>query len=222
MLPGLELLPLDGPLPECADDALERAVRDAGYGVVAGVDEVGRGCLAGPVVAAAAILPAGFVLEGLTDSKKMSLEARTAADAALRQQAAVSVGICTVKEIDRWNILRASLQAMQRALQGLGTQPDFLLVDGNQTLPGMSCPQQTVIKGDARCVSIAAASVVAKVARDRMMAELAAEYPEYGWERNVGYGSGEHLDALRRLGPTPHHRRSFRLGIEDQSQTSLF
>ncbi|NNE71634.1 MAG: ribonuclease HII, partial [Rhodothermales bacterium] len=185
-------------------------------------DEVGRGCLAGPVVAAAAVLPQGWTYEGLTDSKQMSEEARNAAEHAIKVDADWAVGICSAAEIDRWNILRASLEAMNRAIKALGSTPDFLLVDGNQRLPIAACPQQTVIKGDGRSISIAAASVLAKVERDRIMAELDAQFPEFGWASNVGYPTGEHFDALTRLGPTPHHRKSFRLRVENTSQGSLF
>ena len=222
MLPGFASLPLDAPLPAMPDDALERALRGSGYVHIAGVDEVGRGCLAGPVVAAAAILPAGWTHEGLTDSKQMSEEARTAADAVIRAETIWAIGLCSPAEIDRWNILRASLEAMHRAIKGLGQQPDFLLVDGNQALPVADCRQQTVIKGDARSLSIAAASVLAKVERDRIMGELDAKHPEFGWASNVGYPTTDHFDALTRLGPTPHHRRSFRLRLEDKSQGTLF
>ncbi|MFT4604274.1 MAG: ribonuclease HII, partial [Rhodothermales bacterium] len=159
MLPGFATLPLDAPMPAMPDDALERALRGSGYVHIAGVDEVGRGCLAGPVVAAAAILPVGWTYKGLTDSKQMTEDARTAAEETLKAETVWAIGMCSPAEIDRWNILRASLEAMNRAIKGLKQQPDFLLVDGNQALPAAACRQQTVIKGDARSLSIAAASV---------------------------------------------------------------
>ena len=222
MLPGLTRLPLDAPLPSAPDLALEDLLREAGHQVVAGVDEVGRGCLAGPVVAAAVVLPPGFALEGLTDSKQMPEPARVAASLRLREQVPYGIGVCSVAEIDRWNILRASLEAMLRAIRALPEPPDFLLVDGSQTLPTAGCLQQTVIKGDARSLSIAAASVIAKVERDRLMTDLHAAFPAYGWDGNVGYGTADHLEALAQHGATEHHRRSFRLGLEDRSQMTLF
>ncbi|MFT5144307.1 MAG: ribonuclease HII [Rhodothermales bacterium] len=222
MLPGLDSLPLDAPLPEYPDHALERMLASAGYSAIAGVDEVGRGCLAGPVVAAAAILPPDFRFPGLTDSKQMTEDARDEAEAFLKQEVVWGVGICSPQEIDRWNILRASLEAMKRALTALSEAPDFVLVDGNQQLPAWQSPQQTVIKGDARSISIAAASVLAKVERDRIMYALDQEHPDFGWASNVGYPTTDHFDALARLGPTVHHRRTFRLRIADKSQTSLF
>ncbi len=222
MLPGISRLPIHGPVPKKPDYLVEEMLHASGYAAVAGVDEVGRGCLAGPVVAAAVILPWDLQVPGLTDSKQMPEEARGSADALIRAEAIFGIGSCSASEIDRWNILRASLEAMRRALAALSSPPDFVLVDGNQTLPGLEFPQQTVIKGDARCLSIAAASVVAKVERDRVMSELDLEHPEFGWAQNVGYPTEEHFDGLSRLGPSPYHRRSFRLRIEDQSQMKLF
>ncbi len=222
MLPGFARLPLDSPIPDYPDDTFERVLRAARYIGIAGVDEVGRGCLAGPVVAAAAMLPEGWALDGLTDSKQMSEEARLHAADRIQSETVWAVGICSPAEIDRWNILRASLEAMNRAIKGLAVSPDFLLVDGNQTLPGAPCPQQTLVKGDGRSISIAAASVLAKVERDRIMAELDAEHPEFGWASNVGYPTADHFEALTRLGPTPHHRKTFRLRVEDTSQGTLF
>ncbi len=184
-------------------------------GRVAGVDEVGRGPLAGPVVAAAVVFPRGVpdALAGLIDdSKKLSAAAREAACAALVASgvAEVAVGAASVAEIERLNILGASLLAMRRAVLRLPVAPDFALVDGNRA-PALGCPVRCVVGGDALCLSIAAASVVAKVVRDRAMARLGVRFPEYGWARNAGYGTVVHRSALQRLGPTAHHRRAFGL-----------
>jgi ribonuclease HII len=182
-------------------------------GRVAGVDEVGRGPLAGPVVAAAVVFPAGVPrrLAGLIDdSKKLSAEQRQTAFRALRDsgRAEIGVGAASVAEIERLNILQAALLAMCRAVSRLPSPPDLALVDGNQP-PPLACAVQCVIGGDARALSIAAASIVAKVLRDRAMNRLALRFPHYGWESNVGYATAFHVAALRRLGPTPHHRPSF-------------
>ncbi len=185
-------------------------------GRVAGLDEVGRGPLAGPVVAAAVILPRRMP-EGLAvlidDSKKLGREARETACAALRAgQAAglveIGIGAASVGEIARINILQASLLAMRRAEARLLVPPDFALVDGNRP-PSLRCEVRCVVGGDAISLSIAAASIVAKVVRDRAMARLARRYPGYGWEANAGYGTAAHRAALVRLGATPHHRPSF-------------
>src|SRR5947207_2071042 len=181
-------------------------------GVVCGVDEAGRGPLAGPVVAAAVILDRqrfrGMVRRELDDSKAMTREAREACFDALLRCAKIGVGAASTREIDRINILRASLVAMRRAVAALGIRPDIALVDGNVP-PPLSCPVKTVVKGDALSFSIAAASVIAKVTRDRIMRALACRYPGYGWETNVGYSTAEHFAGIGRLGVTPHHRRSF-------------
>jgi ribonuclease HII len=185
--------------------------REAAHGgLVAGIDEAGRGPLAGPVVAAAVILdPAGLDgLSGLDDSKVLSKARREDLYARLPGCARIGVGAASVAEIDRRNILGATLLAMSRALAALGAEPDLALVDGNRA-PALPCPVETIIRGDAACLSIAAASVVAKVTRDRIMTRLAGIYPDYGWERNAGYGTAQHRDALIRHGITPHHRRSF-------------
>lgn len=185
--------------------------RQAG-GKVAGIDEAGRGPWAGPVVAAAAILdPATLpkpLLERLDDSKKLNPKIRETLFRELQGRAAIGVGMADIGEIDTINILQATLLAMRRALDNLPYRPDFALVDGNRA-PDLPCPCQTVVKGDGRSLSIAAASIVAKVTRDRLMRRLAEEFPGYGWERNAGYGTAEHKAALERLGITPHHRRSF-------------
>ena len=176
----------------------------------AGIDEVGRGCLAGPVVAAAVILPEDFDLPGLTDSKQLSAPRREDYDLTIREMAtAVSVGSATIEEIDRLNILGATFLAMERAIEGLEPRPEYLLIDGNRFRSHLEIPYETIVGGDGRVASIAAASIVAKVYRDRLMARLAEEYPEYHWERNAGYGTAAHLAAIRSHGLTPHHRRSF-------------
>jgi ribonuclease HII len=176
--------------------------------IVAGVDEVGRGPLAGPVLAAAVVLPAEPV-EGLADSKALPPARREALARALRGRGAlVAVGAASVAEIDRLNILGATHLAMRRAVARLPVRPDEVLVDGNRP-PGLDLPTRCVVGGDATVPAISAASIVAKVLRDRLMARLAARYPGYGWERNAGYPSAEHREALARLGLTPHHRRSF-------------
>jgi ribonuclease HII len=182
-------------------------------GRVAGVDEVGRGPLAGPVVAAAVVFPTGVPrrLAGLLDdSKKLTPEQRLIAFEALRTcgRAEIGVGAASVAEIERHNILRAALLAMCRAVARLPSPPDLVLVDGNQP-PPVGCSVQCVIGGDGRSLSIAAASIVAKVLRDRAMARLAVRFPDYGWVTNVGYATEVHVAALRRLGPTRHHRPSF-------------
>lgn len=181
-------------------------------GVVCGIDEVGRGPLCGPVVAAAVILdPARLprrLLERLDDSKALSKKLREELAELVPQAGRVGFGQCSVAEIDRLNILKATLLAMRRAYDALGVAADHALVDGNKP-PDLPCPVTCVVKGDSLSLSIAAASVVAKVRRDALMADLALAHPGYGWERNAGYGTAEHLDALKRLGITPHHRRSF-------------
>jgi ribonuclease HII len=188
---------------------LEEAARGRGALRIAGIDEVGRGPLFGPVVAAAVILPRGFHLQGLTDSKKLSEKKRNEFDREIRLNAvAWAIAAVDAETIDRINIRRASLEAMRKAVAQLALSPDYLLIDGRDTID-WGCPQQAVIKGDATSFSIAAASVLAKVHRDRLLVELDADYPGYGLARHKGYGSAEHMEALARLGPTPLHRRSF-------------
>lgn len=181
-------------------------------GMVCGIDEVGRGPLAGPVVAAAVILdPARLprtLLDRLDDSKKLSKRLREELAELVPATATIGFGEASVEEIDRLNILKATFLAMGRAYDALGRDCALALVDGNRP-PKLPCPVRCVVGGDGISLSIAAASVVAKVRRDALMAELALSHPEFGWERNAGYGTAEHLEALRRLGPTPHHRRSF-------------
>jgi ribonuclease HII len=178
-------------------------------GLVAGIDEAGRGPLAGPVVAAAVIFQKGKIPKGLNDSKQLDAETREELYSAIMFHAvAVGVGEATVDEIDLINIRQATHQAMARAVRALQFQPAFALVDGNDA-PALPCPCDTIIEGDAKSVSIAAASIIAKVTRDRMMAALHEEHPHYGWITNKGYSTPEHLAALDRHGPCSHHRRSF-------------
>jgi len=189
---------------------LEEAARCRGALRIAGIDEVGRGPLFGPVVAAAVILPSGWRLEGLTDSKKLSPKKRHEFDIEIRLNAvAWAIAAVDVETIDRINIRRASLEAMRLAVEQLTLIPDFLLIDGRDTIE-WNCPQQAVIHGDAISFSIAAASVLAKVHRDRLLVALDAEYPGYGLARHKGYCSPEHMEALARLGTTPLHRRSYK------------
>ena len=178
-------------------------------GPVAGIDEAGRGPLAGPVVAAAVILDRKRVPKGINDSKQMQPDARADAYGRILDDAlAVGVGEASVDEIDLVNIRQATHLAMARAIRALALAPMFALVDGNDP-PALPCPCDAIVDGDARSVSIAAASIVAKVTRDRMMVALHENFPGYGWRRNKGYGTDEHLSALSRLGPCLHHRRSF-------------
>ena len=188
----------------------EIALWNAGRSIVAGVDEVGRGPLAGPVVAAAVVFPAGMKpIRGLRDSKILPAAKRERLAVVVRARAlGVGVGAASVREIDRLNIRRATILAMQRALRRLGLVPAEVLVDG-LWLPELGRPHDAIVDGDALCQSIAAASVIAKTVRDRLMCRLAARYPVYAWEENKGYGTPEHLDALQVLGPTRHHRMSF-------------
>jgi ribonuclease HII len=191
------------------DFALEIAAFAQGASFVAGVDEVGRGPLAGPVTAAAVRLDPAAIPPGLNDSKKLTAARRGALARILWATADVSVAHAGVAEIDDLNILRASHLAMLRAIAGLKQAPDHLLIDGNQMPRGLPCAARTVVAGDASSLSIAAASIVAKVARDQVMVILAQQHPGYGWETNAGYGTKAHLNALLNLGVTPHHRRSF-------------
>lgn len=190
--------------------ARERALWAAGARHVAGVDEVGRGPLAGPVIAAAVVLaPDGIPFEGLRDSKRMTAAERSAAAVVIRAHAvAWALGAASVREIDRHNILRASVRAMRRALARLWVRPDHVLVDG-KPVPDLGHAHDAIVGGDDLSLSIAAAAVLAKVTRDRLMDALAGHYPGFGWEANKGYATAAHLAALDAAGPTPHHRRSF-------------
>jgi len=187
----------------------EQQAQARGYRAIAGIDEAGRGPLAGPVVAAAVILPEHFELPGLTDSKQLTASARERLYPLIRAQAlAVGLGVARAEEIDRVNILQATLRSMQRAVGRLAVPADFLLIDGNVPLP-LPLPQQALVKGDSRSLSIAAASVVAKVVRDRIMTTYDRLFPGYGFAGHKGYGSAAHRLAIARLGPSPCHRRTF-------------
>ena len=178
-------------------------------GPIAGVDEAGRGPLAGPVVAAAVVLDPAFIPDGIADSKALDAKSRRSIYQAIIATAQVGVGVAGVDRIDTDNILNASLWAMAQAVARLDCRPRLVLVDGNKA-PYIDCTTRTIVQGDAKCLSIAAASIIAKVTRDAMMAELARDYPHYGFERHKGYGTREHHEAIARHGVTPHHRRSFR------------
>lgn len=192
------------------DFSFETAAFSRGHLIVAGVDEVGRGPLAGPVVAAAVCLNPDAIPPGLDDSKRLSEAARVRMHDLLLDCAEVGIGMATVQEIDAINILRASHLAMTRALDALPRQPQLALIDGNLLPRDIRMAAEALVKGDALCLSIAAASIVAKVTRDRLMVDLAQQHPGYGWDRNAGYPTPEHLEALKNLGVSPHHRQSFR------------
>lgn len=192
------------------DFTFETAALARGFSAVVGVDEVGRGPLAGPVTAAAVLLDPARIPPGLNDSKALTTARRDALFAAIMDMAEVSVAHASVEEIDSLNILRASHLAMERAVTGLVTNADHALIDGNMIPRNLSCSAEAVVKGDARCLSIAAASIIAKVTRDRIMVDLAQQHPGYGWEVNAGYPTPAHLRALLDFGITPHHRRSFK------------
>jgi ribonuclease HII len=192
------------------DYTIEQALHAKGFARIAGVDEVGRGPLAGPVMAAAVILNPDDIPDGLNDSKKLTGKRREALEAQIFGRASVGLGEASVAEIDEHNILRASHIAMLRAVGALDPAPDYLLIDGNLLPNGLSIPAEPVVKGDGRSVSIAAASIVAKLWRDRVMVDLAQQFPGYGWEKNAGYPTKQHREGLQNLGVTPHHRRSFK------------
>jgi ribonuclease HII len=191
-------------------EPFEKEIRARGFRLVAGLDEAGRGPLAGPVVAAAVILPPRARLSGVDDSKKLSPKQREEAFALLQEKAsAIGIGIVEAGEIDQMNIHQASLRAMEKAVAELPVVPDFLFIDGLHTL-NLSLPQKAIVKGDQKCLSIAAASVVAKVTRDRIMTAYHEEYPEYNFVRHKGYGTKEHFQAIEKYGCCPLHRQSFR------------
>ncbi|MBS0564266.1 MAG: ribonuclease HII [Proteobacteria bacterium] len=194
-------------LPDLAHEQIARA---RGLHPVAGVDEAGRGPLCGPVVAAAVILDPSHLPPGLDDSKKLTARRRAALFDLILAQAKCGIGQASVAEIDEVNILRASHLAMERALAALPRPPALALIDGNLIPRGLTLPAQAIVGGDGLSLSIAAASILAKVTRDRIMVDLAQQHPGYGWEKNAGYPTRDHLAALQTLGVTPHHRRSFR------------
>lgn len=188
-------------LPKCSEFTLE-----------AGCDEAGRGCLAGPVVAAAVILPVGFYHPLLNDSKQVKKSNRELLKHIIMENAlAYSVGICSPEEIDKINILNASILAMHKALDQLSILPEFIAVDGNRFKPFKNVPHETKVKGDARFLNISAASILAKTHRDELMENLHEQFPEYAWNSNMGYPTIAHRDAIRKHGITPHHRRTFQL-----------
>ena len=207
--------------PTAPTDRYERRARRNGARLVAGVDEVGRGPLAGPVVVAAVVFADRRYPAGLDDSKKLTLRQRERLYAEIFERASVSIAIASRARIDRMNILRASLWAMSRAVAGLPEQPDHVLIDGNQTPPGLACASETIIGGDRLSVSIAAASIVAKVTRDRLMAAIGRAFPDYGFERHMGYSTPAHFAALKEHGPCPHHRQSFAPVREQQLALDL-
>jgi ribonuclease HII len=188
---------------------LENKIHEEGYHTFCGVDEAGRGPLAGPVYAAAVILHPDSLLEGLDDSKKLSVKKREALFPAIQSIAEDwCIASASVEEIEEFNILGATFLAMNRAIEGLHKKPELALIDGNRT-QGIHIPARAIIKGDAKCASIAAASILAKVSRDRYMEQLDAMYPSYGFSKHKGYGTKQHYEALRKFGPCPAHRPSF-------------
>ncbi|MCH5314277.1 MAG: ribonuclease HII [Eubacterium sp.] len=187
----------------------EEKAYSQGYNVICGVDEAGRGPLAGPVYAAAVILPKGYVIDGVNDSKKLSEKKRDALFDIIKEEAiSYSVGIATEQEIDEINILQATFLAMRRAVDGLSVKPDIALIDGNKK-PGLSIAEWDIVKGDSKSANIAAASIIAKVSRDRYMLELAEKYPEYQFEKHKGYGTKLHYEMIEKYGISPIHRKSF-------------
>lgn len=187
----------------------ENEARKKGYTAVCGVDEAGRGPLAGPVCAAAVILPENKIIEGVNDSKKLSEKKREALFDKIKEEAlSYSIAFSTVEEIEEFNILNATMLAMKRAVDGLGIKADFAMIDGNKT-PELNIPCEYIIKGDANSMSIAAASILAKVSRDRLCYEYAKEYPQYMFDKHKGYGTKLHIEMLKKYGPCPIHRASF-------------
>lgn len=187
----------------------EKAAYNRGFTSVCGVDEAGRGPLAGPVCAAAVILPEGLIIEGVNDSKKLSEKKREKLFEVVKEQAlCYSIAFATVEEIEEINILNATMLAMKRAVEGLTRPADFAYIDGNK-VPPLSIPAEYIVKGDARSMSVAAASILAKVARDRLMFSFAEEYPQYRFEKHKGYGTKLHTDMIKEYGPSPIHRMSF-------------
>jgi len=189
--------------------SIERELTGSGYKYICGVDEVGRGPLAGPVVCAAVIMPLSEIIDGVDDSKKLTEKKRTAIDKLIREKA-IALKICRVEPdvIDKINILQATRLCMKNAVEGLEVKPDFVITDGNMTLD-ITYPQKSIVKGDALSYTIGCASIAAKVLRDALMVEYAKEFPEYGFESNKGYGSALHIEAIKKYGLCPIHRRSF-------------
>ena len=195
------------------DLSIEKKWWFQGFNLIAGVDEVGRGPIAGPVVAAAVILKKNYIPSGIDDSKKISQKKRATVSKQIESIAIIGIGWASSGEIDQLNILEATMLAMQRAIFSLQKQiildPDYILIDGNK-VPRLDFPSKAIVRGDEKSLSIAAASIVAKNKRDAFMTSLSKLYPGYGWEKNAGYGTGEHLAAIEREGITVHHRRSFK------------
>ena len=192
------------------DYEFEKAAVNSGFSCICGVDEAGRGPLAGPVCAAAVILPVGAVIEGLDDSKKLTEKKRERLYDIIKQTAvAYSVAYGTLEEIETVNILEATYLAMNRAIEGLNVKPDFALIDGNRVPRGIKIPCETIVKGDSKSMSVAAASVLAKVTRDRLMLEYDKKYPEYNFKKHKGYGTKEHTELIKQYGPCEIHRLSF-------------
>ena len=192
------------------DYEFEKAAVNSGFSCICGVDEAGRGPLAGPVCAAAVILPEGAVIEGLDDSKKLTEKKRERLYDIINQTAvAYSVAYGTLEEIESVNILEATYLAMNRAIEGLNVKPDFALIDGNRVPRGINIPCETIVKGDSKSMSVAAASVLAKVTRDRLMLEYDKKYPEYNFKKHKGYGTKEHTELIKQYGPCEIHRLSF-------------
>ena len=190
-------------------DVETRLIRK-GYKAIAGVDEVGRGCIAGPVMAAAVILNPQKIPSGLNDSKKLNLKNREKIFQSIQDTCTFCVAHSSVEEIDQINILQAALLSMKRAILGLRIKPDFVLIDGNKNPEGLEINFETIIKGDSKSLSIAAASIVAKITRDRIMSRLDKEFPGYNWSQNAGYPTKMHKSAILNIGITPYHRRSFK------------
>ena len=194
---------------------LEKLAKDKGYSFVCGVDEAGRGPLAGPVCAAAVILPQDLAIEGLNDSKKISEKKRDALFPIIKEKAiAYSIAFASVSEIEEHNILNATFIAMNRAIEGLSTKADFALIDGNRVPKGITIDCETVVKGDAKSASVAAASFLAKVTRDKLLLEYDEKYPEYNFAKHKGYGTKEHIDLIKKYGPCEIHRPSFLKNIK--------
>lgn len=192
------------------DYEFEKAAVNSGFSCICGVDEAGRGPLAGPVCAAAVILPEGAVIDGLDDSKKLTEKKREKLYDIIKETAvAYSVAYGTLEEIESVNILEATYLAMNRAIEGLSVKPDFALIDGNRVPRGIKIPCETIVKGDSKSMSIAAASVLAKVTRDRLMLEYDKKYPEYNFKKHKGYGTKEHTELIKQYGPCEIHRLSF-------------
>ena len=187
----------------------EKEAQEKGYRHICGVDEAGRGPLAGPVCAAAVILPEGCIIEGVNDSKKLTEKKREALfDVIIETAVSCSIAFGTVEEIERDNILATTMHTMRRAVEGLSVKADFAMIDGNR-LPELAIPARTIVGGDAKSMSIACASVLAKVSRDRLLYKYAEEYPEYLFDKHKGYGTKAHVEAIKKYGPCPYHRLSF-------------